>query len=847
MRTQLPRHPWTGRQALLAALTGLLAACGGGSSPDPGVPAPAPAPAAPGPAPPYAWALSITGGPAVARGVSTREDGSSIVVGSAGADAALRLGAQSIATQSKGTEIFIASLADNGSLLWLRAFGGGGEDYAFDVVAAPDGDALVVGQVSGSFSFGSVTIDTASASSDAFIARLDGTGAVRWVTTGSGAGRAYGNEVALDAAGNVLAIGVFRSQITFGTRTLSAPSGLTNDQVFVTKLDGRGVTLWARAITGAGVLAGRGIGSDGSHRVLVAGEFSGTVAFDSGTGGQMSVTSAGGTDCFVAAYDADGALEWARAFGGTGDDKCRGVGGDAGGNIAIAGAFSGNVAFGTQTVGSAGASNLFLARLDAAGLPLWARALGSNGSDEGSELEVTDDGTVVMAGEFGGTATLPWGQQVMATARSREMFTARVSAAGTIEWFGTMHGSADDVNYALSVSPDGGLTLVGTYGGNAGGTLQVGATKLDSGGGPSSFVARMSSGAATTPTPPPATSALNFTAATDFLKSIGSLGTVVLQDGRLVYEAYLNGYDGVAPKAIASGTKSFSCALAAAAQADGLMAPDLLASSWISAWTAGGSAPQPASKAKIRLQDLLSISAGLKASGVSGSALNNVDSYAQAIASPSAFDPGVAAIYTPNNFQAVAALFELSTGGSYNAQGVVTGGQDPLDYLKRRVFDRIGLTVGDWQRDLNGKPNFGGGASLTSREWAKYGQLMLSDGVWNGVQVLPPGLLSRCTTYRTDAFWGYGLSWWLNREVGATYQPGRDSVDVTKSLGWATGGRLAPSVPADMYMAAGFGGYRLYVIPSLRLVAVRMGGRDPSDAEVSADDRFLGLLIGSQR
>ena len=48
-------------------------------------------------------------------------------------------------------------------------------------------------------------------------------------------------------------------------------------------------------------------------------------------------------------------------------------------------------------------------------------------------------------------------------------------------------------------------------------------------------------------------------------------------------------------------------------------------------------------------------------------------------------------------------------------------------------------------------------------------------------------------------------------------------------------------------MAAGFGGYRLYVIPSLRLVAVRMGGRDPADPAVSADDRFLGLLIGTQR
>ncbi|MFN7693215.1 MAG: serine hydrolase domain-containing protein [Burkholderiales bacterium] len=745
--------------------------------------------------------------------------------------------------EGKGTDIFITSLTASGAAQWLRSYGGSGEDYAFDVVVVPDGDALVVGQVSGSFSFGGVAIDTANASSDAFIARLDNTGAVRWVTTGSGAGRAYGNEVALDSAGNVLATGVFRSQISFGSRTLTAPTGLGNDQVFVAKLDGRGVPLWARAITGPGVLAGRGIGRDGGSRVLVAGEFSGDIAVDDGAGGQVSLTSAGGTDCFVAAYDAEGALQWARAFGGSGDDKCRGVGGDAGGNVGIAGTFSGSVVFGTQVLRSVGASNLFLTRLDAAGRPLWARALGSTGTDEGSEIEVAEDGTVVMAGEFGGTATLPWGQQVVATAGAREMFATRVSATGAIEWFSTSPGSADDVNYALSVGLDGGVTLVGAYGG----TLQFGATTLNTSGGPSSFVARLGSGSVTTPTPPPPSSTLNFSAAADFLKSIGSSGTVVMQDGRLVFEAYMNGYDGQSPKAIASGTKSFSCALSAAAEADGLMTPSLLASTVMPAWAAGGSAPQPASKSKIRLQDLLSLSAGLRASGVSGSALNNVDSYAQAVASPSAFDPGVAAIYTPNNFQAVAALFELSTGGRYNAQGVIAGGRDPLEYLKSRVLDRIGLVLGEWQRDLNGKPNFGGGASLTARDWAKFGQLMLNDGAWSGVQVLPPRLLSRCASYRTDAFWGYGMAWWLNREVGATYQPRQDSVDVTKSLGWATGGRLAPSVPADMYMAAGFGGYRLYVIPSLRLVAVRMGGRDPSDATVSADDRFLGLLIGSQR
>lgn len=783
----------------------------------------------------------------MARGVSTREDGSSVVVGSAGPASALQLGTQGADTQGKGTDIFVASLSAGGQPQWLRTFGGSGEDYAFDVAATPDGDAIVVGQVSGRFSFGGVAVDIAGPNPDAFVARIDGSGALRWLTTGSGAGRAYGNEVAVDAAGNVLAIGVFRNQISFGVRTLTAPGGLAGDQVFVVKLDGQGAALWARAITGAGVLAGRGIGRDGGNRVLVAGEFSGSIGVDDGAGGVVDLVSAGGTDCFAAAYDPDGRLQWARAFGGSGDDKCRGIGGDAGGNVVLAGTFSGSVRFGAQKLASAGASNLFLARLDPGGQPIGVQAFGSNGSDEGSEIEVADDGTVVLAAQFGGAASLPWGQAIVASPAAREMFAARIGAGGSVEWFATSPGTGDDVNYALSVGLDGAVTLVGTYGGNAGGSIAFGGTTLGSAGGPSSFVARLGRGSDTTPTPPPSSSTLNFAAAADFLRSIGSAGMVVLQDGRLVHEAYMNGWNGTTAKPIASGTKSFTCALVAAAEADGLLTPDLQAASRIPAWASGGSAPQAASKSKILLKDLLSISAGLRASGVSGGALNNVDSYAQAVAAPSVFDPGVAAIYTPNSFQAVAAIFELSTGGSYNPQGVVSGGTDPLEYLTRRVLDPIGLAVGSWQRDLNGKPNFGGGASLTAREWAKFGQLMLDDGAWNGVQLLPAGLLSRCAAYRTDAFWGYGLSWWLNREVGSTYQPGQDSVDVTRALGWSTGGRLAPSVPADMYMAAGFGGYRLYVIPSLRLVAVRMGGRDPADPAVSADDRFLGLLIGTQR
>jgi hypothetical protein len=277
--------------------------------------------------------------------------------------------------------------------------------------------------------------------------------------------------------------------VTFGNLTLAAPAGSDADQVCVGKFSAQGSPIWLRAITGTGVLAGRGIGTDGLGRVIIAGEFTGRADFDAGGGAVSSLTAAGGNDCFVGVFDTSGTLQWLRGFGGGSNDKCRGTGGDATGNVYIAGAFGGSVSFGTQAATAVGASNLFLTKLDPVGSTVWLRTLGSNGTDEGSEIEVANDGSVVLAGEFGGSATLPWGQQVLASAGAREMFTVRYSSDGEVEWFSTSLGSGDDVNYALSLGADETVTLVGTFAGRSGGTIRFGAIMLDATVGPSSFVA----------------------------------------------------------------------------------------------------------------------------------------------------------------------------------------------------------------------------------------------------------------------------------------------------------------------------------------------------------------------
>lgn len=343
---------------------------------------------------------------------------------------------------------------------------------------------------------------------------------------------------------------------------------------------------------------------------------------------------------------------------------------------------------------------------------------------------------------------------------------------------------------------------------------------------------------APTPMPPPAITAARLDAAATYMLGTGARAVVVIQNGVTVLERYANGGSATRGETLASGTKSFTCALMVGAEAEGSLSIDELASSVVVPWRAGGSAPQNADKQRIRIRDLLSVTSGLLTSGASGAALNTVDSYAQAFNATSAQPPDVATIYTPNNAQALSAVFSLKRGGSFNAAGVAIGGQDGIAYLQAKVFTPIGIAPTDWERDINGNANFGGGASFTAREWARFGQFSAQYGAWNGVQILPAAAMRRCFEYRSGAAQIYGSGWWLNRPAGTSYVASRDSTPWTAAVEarWTAGGKIAPSAPDDLAIAFGIGNRKLYVSPSQALsIAVVAGTND--------DEAFLSRLF----
>ncbi|HLN81480.1 MAG TPA: hypothetical protein VK392_09850, partial [Thermoanaerobaculia bacterium] len=86
---------------------------------------------------------------------------------------------------------------------------------------------------------------------------------------------------------------------------------------------GTGAQIWARRLSGSGAFDNAyasGIAVDGAGNVVVVGAFQNSVDFGGG-----SLTSAGGTDMFVAKYSASGAHLWSRRFGGASDDYAEAV------------------------------------------------------------------------------------------------------------------------------------------------------------------------------------------------------------------------------------------------------------------------------------------------------------------------------------------------------------------------------------------------------------------------------------------------------------------------------------------------------------------------------------------
>ncbi len=208
---------------------------------------------------------------------------------------------------------------------------------------------------------------------------------------------AVGYDVAVDGDGNVYTTGTFSGTAVFGAGNTLTSDGDTD--VFLAKYDTNGNLQWVRKSGGSGNDLGRAISISGSN-VLLTGYFKNNNFTLQSPTNNVSLNSAGGKDIFIAKYDTNGNLVWARQAGGTNDDEAKDINADY--EITIVGYFTGTATFGSGFYNSNGGKDIFLAKYDNNGTFQRAFTAGGTGDDVANAINVDN----FITGYFSNTLTM---------------------------------------------------------------------------------------------------------------------------------------------------------------------------------------------------------------------------------------------------------------------------------------------------------------------------------------------------------------------------------------------------------------------------------------------------------
>lgn len=306
-----------------------------------------------------------------------------------------------------------------------------------------------------------------------------------------------------------------------------------------------------------------------------------------------------------------------------------------------------------------------------------------------------------------------------------------------------------------------------------------------------------------------------------YFEKTRGVSMLVMQNGRVIFEHYANGAMENGRWPIFSGTKNFWGLAALCAVRDGLVRLDDRVADTITEWQ------NDPLKSQITVRELLHQTSGLtQASFLHRQSIpdRNAVAIRLAILAP----PGARFIYGPSHLQIFCELLRRKLRGT-----------SAISYLTQNITEPLGLGSLEFKKDQRGNPLPASGFELTAREWARLGQLVLGNGNYHGRQLVPASLLHEAFA-GSDANPTYGLTFWLNRTA-----PRAREIDMEKELDlpWERAHWIdtciCKSAPSDMIACIGSGYQRLFVIPSMRAIIVRLGqGAKFSDAH------FLRLVLG---
>jgi len=287
-----------------------------------------------------------------------------------------------------------------------------------------------------------------------------------------------------------------------------------------------------------------------------------------------------------------------------------------------------------------------------------------------------------------------------------------------------------------------------------------------------------------------------------------TLASLVIYDGQIVAERYTEGFDKNTVMLGWSISKSLIAAMIGALEYQQLI--DIYEPAPVPEW-------KGTEKERITIRHLLQQTSGLDYTEI----YDKPSSVVQMLFSEGdmvAYTAGLDLIYEPG------AVYNYSGGNTNILSRIIrhTVGEDEYQAFPfEQFFHRINAYSFILEPDASGTYVGSSYSYATARDFARFGLLLYNNGVWEGERILPENWVEEATTpVPADPREHYGYQLWLNGYS-----------DSTKSSRWY------PDVSEDMFFADGYNGQDIFVIPSKKLVVVRLG------LQVMDENAFLRGVI----
>lgn len=384
----------------------------------------------------------------------------------------------------RGEDCFTADIDENCdgatpecSEAWAVGFGNELTQATRSVALDADGNIYALGDFEGVVGYGGEPLTATGAKADLVVTKHDRYGNPLWSLRAGDSSNQYGAKLLVDGDGNLIVLARIYGSIDFGGGPRSSKG---SGDLLVVKLDGEGKHIWSRVFGSKDPERAERAVVDAQGDVILTGTFTTTIGFGGGV-----LESQGMRDAFVVELDANtGEHIFSLQIGGPGDDYGFGIDLDGNGNIVIGGRFEDTIELGGEQLTSSGMKDIYVAKLDPFGVPQWSRSFGGAGNDELHDLRVQKVGDIVMVGSM--SETVDFGGGDLVSAGGRDIFLATLDDKGKHLW-SSRHGdeldqftSSFELNswLTLALEPGGAIHV----GGSLIGTVDFGGPTLSSNG-----------------------------------------------------------------------------------------------------------------------------------------------------------------------------------------------------------------------------------------------------------------------------------------------------------------------------------------------------------------------------